>query len=58
LSDTNPFGRGDSTTNVLFLKFLDELTAMKEGNKPFTFVLDDPLSNCFIYNPSAPADDP
>ena len=24
----------------------------------FTFVLDDPLSNCFIYNPNAPEDDP
>jgi zinc finger protein len=25
---------------------------------PFTIELDDPLSNCFIYNPLAPEDDP
>ena len=31
---------------------------MKNGERPFTFVLDDPLSNCFIYNPRAPVDDP
>ena len=31
---------------------------MKNGERPFTFVLDDPLSNCFIYNPIAPEDDP
>lgn len=28
------------------------------GETPFTFILDDPLSNCFIYNPTAPVDDP
>ena len=31
---------------------------MKTGDQPFTFILDDPLSNCFIYNPNAPEDDP
>ena len=31
---------------------------MKDGERPFTFILDDPLSNCFIYNPLAPEDDP
>lgn len=31
---------------------------MKDGERPFTFILDDPLSNCFIYNPQAPEDDP
>lgn len=31
---------------------------MKDGERPFTFILDDPLSNCFIYNPRAPEDDP
>lgn len=58
LNATNPFGRGDSTTNTKFLAFLTELKAMKDGERPFTFVLDDPLSNCFIYNPTAPEDDP
>lgn len=59
LADTNPFGRGDSVTNVAFLKFLDEMKARKDGKVfPFTIILDDPLSNCFIYNPNAPNDDP
>ena len=31
---------------------------MANGEEPFTFVLDDPLANCFIYNPYAPNDDP
>ena len=26
--------------------------------EPFTVVLDDALSNCFIYNPKAPDNDP
>jgi zinc finger protein len=58
LDDVNPFGKGDSATNVKFIEFLDSLRAMKNGERPFTFVLDDPLSNCFIYNPRAPEDDP
>ena len=58
LNSTNPFGRGDSATNVKFMTFLDALGAMKDGKVKFTFVLDDPLSNCFIYNPNAPEDDP
>ena len=58
LDDTNPFGSGDSDTNKKFVEFLASLRAMKDGTRPFTFVLDDPLSNCFIYNPKAPEDDP
>ena len=58
LSDTNPFGAGDSVTNEKFLAFLAKMDELKAGQRPFTLVLDDPLSNCFIYNPTAPADDP
>ena len=58
LDDTNPFGKGDSKTNQDFQVFLAKLTELKEGNKPFTMILDDPLANCFIYNPYAPEDDP
>lgn len=58
LNNVNPFGKGDSTTNVKFLAFLEKLTLMKNGEQKFTFILDDPLSNCFIYNPNAPEDDP
>lgn len=57
LDDTNPF-RGDSATNNDFQVFMAKLMELKEGNKPFTIILDDPLSNCFIYNPYAPKDDP
>ena len=33
--------------------------SFQEGEMfPFTIELDDPLSNCFIYNPLAPEDDP
>jgi len=31
LNNVNPFGKGDSTTNVKFLAFLDKLTLMKNG---------------------------
>lgn len=58
LDDTNPFGKGDSAYNKKFMFFLDKLRELKEGDKPFTIILDDPLSNCFIYNPMAPEDDP
>jgi zinc finger protein len=58
LNDTNPFGKGDSATNIVFNEFLDKLRSLMAGEKPFTVVLDDPLSNCFIYNPMAPEEDP
>lgn len=58
LDDVNPFGSGDSDTNKKFMEFLNQLRQMKDGERSFTFVLDDPLSNCFIYNPNAPEDDP
>jgi zinc finger protein len=58
LTDNNPFGVGDSKTNDDYLKFLDKLGELKEFKKPFTIVLDDALSNCFIYNPFAPEPDP
>lgn len=51
LDASNPFGRGDSATNEKFMSFLNQLNLMKDGQRPFTFILDDPLSNCFIYNP-------
>ena len=58
LEDVNPFGKGDSDTNVKFIDFIEKLKEIMAGGKPFTIVLDDPLSNCFIYNPNAPEDDP
>ena len=58
LNQTNPFGQGDSVTNEKLMTFLNKLNSLREGNTKFTFVMDDPLSNCFIYNPRAPEDDP
>ena len=58
LVDNNPFGTGDSKTNTKYLEFLDQLRDLKELKRPFTLVLDDAMSNCFIYNPLAPENDP
>ena len=58
LKDNNPFGVGDSATNKKYMEFLQRLNDLKDNFTPFTLILDDALSNCFIYNPSAPEDDP
>lgn len=58
LCNSNMLNMGDSKTNEKFVQFLAKLEHLKSGEIPFTFVMDDPLSNCFIYNPNAPADDP
>jgi len=58
MNEVNPFGQGDSKTNDKFLTFIKTLDELKEGTKPFTLILDDPISNCFIYNPNAPEEDP
>jgi len=56
---TNPFGHGDSENNKKFKVAMDKMRAMKDGELyPFHITLDDPLSNCFIYNAKAPEDDP
>jgi len=51
LEANNPFGRGDSKQDDKFLGFIGELKAMRQGEKPFTLILDDAADNCFIYNP-------
>jgi zinc finger protein len=40
------------------MEFLNKLDEYKTGKHPFTIILEDPLSNCFIYNPKAPEEDP
>jgi zinc finger protein len=53
---------GDSgTTNKdhhAFQTFLSSLKDIKSGDKPFTLVLDDPLSNSYVQNLYAPDPDP
>lgn len=58
LKEANPFGKGDSRTSDKFREFIGKMEELVKGDKPFTLILDDPLSNCFIYNPLAPAEDP
>jgi zinc finger protein len=58
LTDNNPFGMGDSATNTKYLEFIQSMKDLKDFKRPFTMILDDALSNCFIYNPFAPENDP
>ena len=44
----NPFSYGDSTDSSVFNEFLQKLEKLKQG-EPFTMILDDPLSNSFIF---------
>ena len=49
LQENNPFEVGDSAgDNPKFLAFIKKLEEFKNGEKPFTLILDDALSNCFI----------
>jgi zinc finger protein len=58
LTDNNPFGTGDSALNKKYQEFIKKVEKLKEGNTEFSLVLDDALSNCFVYNPFAPEADP
>jgi zinc finger protein len=53
---------GDSGTtnkdNDAFQTFLSSLKDIKSGDKPFTLILDDPLSNSYVQNLYAPDPDP
>ena len=52
LSSLNPFHMGDSSEvgeAAPFRAFLQSLDALIEGTRPFTFVLDDPLGNSFVW---------
>lgn len=59
LKENNPFGMGDSAANRKYMEFLDSLKELQEFKRgPFTIIMDDAISNCFIYNPNAPEADP
>lgn len=59
MEEVNPFNEGDSARDSdKFFTFISKLKALANGEQAFTFILDDPLANCFIYNPNAPEDDP
>ena len=52
---------GDSSTTEdhnSFHSFLSKLKEVKSGSRPFTLILDDPLSNSYLQNLYAPDPDP
>ena len=63
LGEKNPFVVGDSSeyeeeTYTPFKKFLAGLQDLIDFKRTFTLILDDPLSNCWIYSELAPKPDP
>jgi zinc finger protein len=62
LMDKTPFAHGDaSTTNPQygrFKAFMQSLQECLELKRPFTVVIDDPMSNSYIQNLCAPDPDP
>mmetsp|Transcript_7960 Transcript_7960/g.9109 ORF Transcript_7960/g.9109 Transcript_7960/m.9109 type:complete len:555 (+) Transcript_7960:108-1772(+) len=60
-TDMASFFKGDSTTSrqrIRFDEFEKQFGRLLAGDMPFTFVLDDPLDNSFMYSPTAPDPDP
>lgn len=61
LRDENPFvgDSSDSEQTQNFQNFLGKLQDLKDGKVfPFTLILNDPMSSCFIQNPHHPDEDP
>jgi len=57
----NPFARGDSSqkpTQEKFSTFLTDLGELASGGKPFTVIIDDPVSNSYVQSLCAPDPDP
>lgn len=61
LMGTNTFNVGDSAQEDAknqMSKFMLNFDKILSVEKPFTFILDDPMGNVFIYNPHYPEKDP
>uniref|UniRef100_A0A7S3N2D2 Zinc finger ZPR1-type domain-containing protein n=1 Tax=Euplotes harpa TaxID=151035 RepID=A0A7S3N2D2_9SPIT len=58
LEEVNPFSAGDSSMDEKFRAFLKKLKEFEEGKSEFTLILDDPISNCYIYSSLYPDPDP
>ena len=58
LEEVNPFAAGDSSLDEKFRIFLKKLNELNEGKTEFTLIIDDPMSNCYIYSPLYPENDP
>lgn len=57
LSGRNPFIDMDNEFSVRMKQFLEDLMSMRDGHKPFTMRLIDPLSRSFLQNPDHPLED-
>jgi zinc finger protein len=55
--ENNPFVDSDSEFAARIAVLLKDLSDMREGRRPFTMVLIDPLSHSFISNPFLPNED-
>ena len=62
LGEKNPFVVGDTSQYEdnydNFKHFIENLQSLIDFEKKFTIILDDPLSNCWIYSELAPKPDP
>lgn len=57
----NPFTLGDSIKSITKNKikeFGEKIEKLKEGEAPFTIILDDPVGNSYLQNINAPEPDP
>ena len=60
-SDFAAFASGDSATpetHNKFDQFIEGFDRIIAGEEAFTFILDDPLANSFLYSPTAPEPEP
>lgn len=58
IEEGNPFAVGDSDGGRSKLtEWLGRLDELKRGEKPFTLIIEDPLSNSFVYSPFGAAED-
>lgn len=61
MSENNPVFMGDSAIDVKkqqYQEFMNQLKEMKEGKRPFTLDIVDPLANSWVYSEYAPNPDP
>lgn len=58
IEEGNPFAVGDSDGGRSRLNdWLARLEGLKNGAEPFTLIIEDPLSNSFVYSPFGSAED-
>jgi len=56
--ESNPFVDSDSEFAGRIAALLQDLNDMRQGKRPFTMILVDPISHSFISNPFQPQEDP